>query len=335
MPETLEAIIAASINLASPRLGSEVASATDEFFGAKERMLQDSEAVFIADKYDDHGKWMDGWETRRRRDGGRDHAIVRLGAAGLLKAASIETTHFTGNYPPAVSLEACHSENEPGADAEWFEILAPHALGPDASHLVKLEAAHQPANWVRVTMFPDGGIARLRLYGEVVKDWSSADPTEVIELSALQNGGRIIGYNNAHYGDTWALLSAGRGKTMGDGWETRRRRRPGHDWIVLELGHPGVMESFEIDTAHFKGNYPDQASVCGAFVEKSTDDAILTEAMFWQPILPEVKLGPDQIHTFGEKELADLGPISHLRLNIYPDGGVSRFRAFGRVWNGK
>ncbi|MBO6505756.1 MAG: allantoicase [Kordiimonadaceae bacterium] len=329
MTVSLEAIAKRSVNLASPRLGTQVIFATDDFFAAKERMIQDSDPVFIADKYDDHGKWMDGWESRRRRDGGRDHAIIKLGTAGVIHAASIDTNHFTGNFAPAASIEGCFSETEPGDQTEWRELLAPYTLGPDAEHLVAVDC-DQPVNWIRLTMFPDGGIARLRLYGETRPDWSAVGASETVELSALKNGGRIVGYNNAHYGSTWTLLTEGRGINMGDGWETRRRREPGHDWIVLALGHAGTIDEIEIDTAHFKGNFPDSASVHAAFVDKSTDEALITQSMFWQPLLPQVKLQADHIHRFDSSTIEKLGPVTHVRLNIFPDGGVSRFRTFGK-----
>ncbi|WP_085885456.1 allantoicase [Oceanibacterium hippocampi] len=318
------------VNLASPRLGTVAVRASDEFFAAKERMLADSEPVFIADKYDDHGKWMDGWESRRRRDGGEDWCLIRLGVAGMIHGVDIDTRHFTGNYPPAASIEACAGEAEPGPDAVWTRIVAPTALGPGARHFVAV-AEQGPWNWVRVTMHPDGGIARLRLYGQPVRDWSTAKPDEEVELSALRNGGRVVAYNNAHYGNVWALLTEGRGRDMGDGWETRRRREPGNDWLIVALGTPGVITRIEVDTAHFKGNFPDRCSLQAALVKDGLpDSAVVTQAMFWPGLVDERKLRADSIHGFDGADIAALGPVSHVKLNIHPDGGVSRLRIFGR-----
>ncbi|MBE9553246.1 MAG: allantoicase [Proteobacteria bacterium] len=317
------------VNLASVRLGAEAARATDEFFAPKERMLADEPAIFIPDKYDDHGKWMDGWETRRRRDGGRDHCIVRLAWPGTIHGLDIDTSHFTGNYPPAASIEACMSDEEPGDDASWVTLQPAMTLAGDSHHFVAIDRAG-PFNWLRVNMFPDGGIARLRVYGEPYCDWSARDANAVHELTALENGGRIVAYNNAHYGSPWALLAPGRGVNMGDGWETRRRREPGNDWIIVQLGHPGNIERIEVDTAHFKGNFPESCSVQAAMVEDGTDQSVITQSMFWDELLGRQKLGMDAIHEFDGNAIGALGPISHLRLNIFPDGGVSRLRLFGR-----
>jgi allantoicase len=317
------------VNLASARLGAEAVRATDEFFAPKERLLVDGPAVFIPDKYDDHGKWMDGWETRRRRDGGRDHCIVRLAWPGTIHGLDIDTSHFTGNYPPAASVEACMSDGEPGDDAAWITLQPAMTLAGDSDHFVALDRAG-PFNWLRVNMFPDGGIARLRVYGEPYCDWSARDKNEVHELTALENGGRIVAYNNAHYGSPWALLAPGRGVNMGDGWETRRRREPGNDWIIVQLGHPGNIEKIEVDTAHFKGNFPESCSVQAAMVEDGTDQSVVTQSMFWDELLGRSRLGADAVHEFDGNAIGALGRISHLRLNIFPDGGVSRLRLFGR-----
>jgi len=318
------------VNLASPRFGTEVVYATDDFFAAKERLIQDHAPVWKPDVYDDNGKWMDGWESRRRRDGGRDHAVIKLGSPGIIRGVNIDTAYFTGNFPPAASIEACLSDDMPGEDANWTEILAPVTLGPDQEHVLEIDAA-TPYNWIKLNMFPDGGIARLRLYGEAFCDWSNRDSDQTYELSALKNGGRVVGYNNAHYGNTWALLSEGRGADMGDGWETRRRREPGNDWIIIELGHAGTIEEIEVDTAHFKGNYPDGCSIDAAYVEAGTDASVVTQSMFWRELMPRKPLSADTIHRFEADVMADLGPITHVRLNIYPDGGVSRLRLFGKV----
>jgi len=272
---------------------------------------------------------MDGWETRRRRDGGRDDCIVRLAWPGTIHGLDIDTSHFTGNYPPAGSIEACMSEAEPGDDAAWVTLQPAMTLAGDSHHFVAVDRAG-PFNWLRVNMFPDGGIARLRVYGEPYCDWSARDSNAVHELTALENGGRIVAYNNAHYGSPWALLAPGRGVDMGDGWETRRRREPGNDWIIVQLGHPGNIERIELDTAHFKGNFPESCSVQAAMVEDGTDQSVVTQSMFWDELLGRSKLGMDAIHEFEGNAIGALGPISHLRLNIFPDGGVSRLRLFGR-----
>ena len=319
-----------AVNLATPRLGTAVVHVTDEFFAPRERMLDDRPAVFVPDKYDDNGKWMDGWETRRKRDAGHDYCIIKLGVKGVIKGVDIDTSHFTGNYPPAASIEACFSADPPSDDTVWDEIVPATSLGPNAHHFAAVHAGGV-YNYLRLNIYPDGGVARLRVYGEPVRDWTPAERGKVQELSALANGGRVLAFNDAHYGDSWAILTAGRGRDMGDGWETRRRREPGNDWILIQLGAPGMIERVEVDTAHFKGNYPDRCSLQAAAMQGGTVDSLVTQSMFWPQLMAEQKLQADHIHVFETAALSDLGAVSHVRLNIFPDGGISRLRLFGKL----
>ncbi len=316
------------VNLATPRLGAEAVSASDEFFAPRARLIADADPVFIPDKYDDHGKWMDGWETRRKRSPGHDHCIVRLGVKGRIRGVDIDTSHFTGNYPPGASIEASLAGKRPLDQATWREIVPATALGPSAHHYVGV-SDDGVYDHVRLNIHPDGGVARLRVYGEPVASWADDGGDGVYELSALANGGRIVGYNDAHFGSVWTLITAGRGRDMGDGWETRRRREPGNDWLVLALGAAGLIEKIEIDTCHFKGNFPDRAGLAGALVEAASDAAIITDTMFWPMLLDAQKLKADHIHTF---KLKSPVAASHVRLDIFPDGGVSRLRVFGRLY---
>ena len=317
-------------NLASARLGATVTQVTDEFFADRARVLQDAPAVFIPDKYDDNGKWMDGWETRRRRGGGHDWAIVKLAVPGVIKGLDIDTSHFTGNFPPAASLEGCRSNTEPDAKTAWTPLLPISPLGSSRHHYFAVSDA-PPVNYVRLQIFPDGGVARLRVYGAPVPAWKPGDTTTIHELSALKNGGAVVAYNDAHYGNVASLLTEGRGLNMGDGWETRRRREPGNDWIIVALGHAGVPERIEVDTAFYKGNFPDRGSAQAARVEQGTRASIVTQSQFWPVLLPEQKLSADHIHTFDAGRIAKLGPVTHVKLNIFPDGGISRLRVFGKL----
>jgi allantoicase len=318
------------VNLASPQLGSKAVFASDEFFAPKERLLQHVPPVFLPDKFDDHGKSMDGWESRRRPDGGDEFCIIRLGVKGVVHGVDIDTSHFTGNYPPAASIDAWLSVVEPGPDGDWREILPPAPLGPSAHHFLPVPPSG-PFNYLRLHIYPDGGVARLRVYGEPVASWEGAARDAVHELSALRNGGRIVAYNDAHYGTVWTLLSEGRGTHMGDGWETRRRREPGNDWIIVRLGAAGLVERILIDTCHFKGNYPDRASVQAGYVAAGTDEAVVTQSMFWPELMAPQKLSADAVHEYAGEAVARLGAVSHVKLNIFPDGGVSRLRIFGRL----
>ena len=318
------------INLASPRLGAEAHEASDEFFGDKARLIQDAPPVWRPGVFDENGKWMDGWESRRRRDSGHDWCMVRLGGKGSIAGVDVDTAFFTGNYPRACSVWAVYSEKPPAGRTAWTEIVPSTTLAPNAHHFLEATGRHGLYNWVRLNIFPDGGVARLRVYGDPAPSWEGSDREGVVELSALRNGGRVLAYNDAHYGDVWALLSEGRGRDMGDGWETRRRREPGYDWIIVQLGAAGAVSRVEIDTAHFKGNYPDRASLQAADVGWGTDESVITQSMFWPRLMAERPLGPDRIHVFGAEDLEALGPVTHVKLNIHPDGGISRLRIFGR-----
>ncbi len=322
-----------SVNLADARIGARAIVASDEFFAPLERLLNPEPAVFVPGKYDANGKWMDGWESRRKRVAGHDWALVRLGVKGVIRGFDVDTSHFTGNYPPAVSIEATVSASD-DVDAlqaaAWTEILPATALGPSRHHLVEC-ASREAWTHLRVNIHPDGGIARLRVYGRPVGALAEASADQRVDLVAMENGGRAVAWNDASFGSSVAaLMLPGRGLDMGDGWETRRRREPGNDWCVLELGAPGVVETIEVDTAFFKGNYPDRCSLQAAFVSGGTDGSVTTQSMFWQTLLPEQKLSMDTVHVFAD-EVVRLGAITHVRFNIFPDGGVSRLRLWGKV----
>ncbi|MEJ2171215.1 MAG: allantoicase [Woeseiaceae bacterium] len=315
------------VQLEQPRLGTVVTYATDEFFGAKERLIDPQAPEFVDGKYDDHGKWMDGWESRRKRGPGHDFCIVRLGVPGVVHGVDIDTRFFTGNFPPQASLDACVSD-EDVPKGEWREILPRTDLQGDRHHYLPVES---DSIWthLRLNIYPDGGIARLRIFGEVRSEVAASDA--VIDLAALENGGRAIACSDEHYGSMHNLNLAGRGVNMGDGWETARRRGPGNDWVILALGQAGTIEQIEVDTAHFKGNYPDRVSVAAALFP--ADEEVTVASGRWQTVLPESKLAMDTQHTFSS-ELQDRGPVSHVLMSIYPDGGISRLRILGRPKRG-
>ena len=324
----MKSSISPLINLASSKLGSYGYKANDEFFAPLSRMLLDSEPIFVPDKYDNHGKWMDGWETRRRRTPGFDWCLIKLGCTGVIKKIDVNTQYFTGNYPPYVSLEGINTNTIPNEnDKEWTSILKKTKVSGDSSNLF-LSKNKNIYNWVMLKIYPDGGIARLRLWGDVFKDWKKVSKNKILELSALNNCGKIISYNNAHYGDVTAILSNGRGKNMGDGWETRRRRNPGNDWLIIELGNKGYLKEVEVDTAFFKGNYPESCSIDAALI--SSNFKTLNQIQ-WENIIPKTTLEADKIHKIKVREALSHKRFSHVRLNIYPDGGVSRFRVFGHI----
>ncbi|MCP4335040.1 MAG: allantoicase [Gammaproteobacteria bacterium] len=329
MTETTPEFINQWIDLAQPRLGAEIVSCSDDFFAECSRMLNPEAPQFIVGKFDDNGKWMDGWETRRRRNGGYDNAIVKLGLAGEIKGIDIDTTHFTGNYPPAASLEACYSVTPADDSSDWQTLIPSISLQGNSHHYFEID---NPACFthIRLNIYPDGGVARLRVHGRVVSDVSALDRTVQHNLASVELGARAIAWNDAHFGAVANLLNPGKGENMGDGWETRRRREPGNDWCIVELGHAGSIEGIVLDTAFFKGNYPDTCSIQAARVDGGTTQSIITQSQFWSELLPPQKLEMDREHAFDD-EVQDIGPVSHVRINLFPDGGLSRVRLLGKI----
>lgn len=316
-------------NLAAVRLGATVVFASDDFFADRQRMLREEEPVFHPGRFDEHGKWMDGWETRRRRRPGHEHSIVRLGRPGVIRGVNLCTRHFTGNYPPSASIDACRVLGDPDRDTDWIRLLPAIDLQGDDDNLFQV---HSDRVWshLRLNIYPDGGIARLRVFGEIHRDWSNVSPDELIDLAALENGGRALLCNDAHFGAMENLIAPGSAANMGQGWETRRRRQPGYDWVIIALGHTGRIARVEVDTAHFKGNYPDQCALQAAAVPGGGAAAIAAQSLYWETLLPKQPLQADRLHRF-ENELDDLGPVSHVRFCIYPDGGVARLRLWGSI----
>ena len=317
------------VNLADARLGAVALECSDDFFADRQRMLNPEPAVFVPGKYDANGKWMDGWESRRKRGPGHDWCVVRLARPGTVRGVDLDTSHFTGNFPPAASLEACFvAGGDPDTSTIWLPLLASVNLRGNSHHYFAIESTARVSH-LRVNLFPDGGLARLRVYA-TPEFIATPEADGLIDLAAAFNGATIVATNNEHFGLASALLLPGRGLNMGDGWETRRRREPGNDWCVIALASPGVIEAVEVDTAHFKGNFPDRCSLRGAMVAGGTPESMVTQAMFWPELLREQKLQMDHQHHF-RGEIAKHGAVSHVRFDIFPDGGVSRLRLRGRV----
>ena len=316
------------VNVADDRLGAEALFASDEFFAAKERMLQSSEPQWREGVYDAHGKWMDGWESRRRREPGHDHCVVKLAAPSTLQVLEIDTRHFTGNYPPYASVDACRIAGAPDADTAWTELLPQSPLRGNERQFFDIES-RQVWTHLRLNIHPDGGVARFRAWGRVHVDWSKISAGSTIDLAAALHGGRALACSDEHYGAMQNLLLPNRGTSMAEGWETRRRREPGHDWVILALGHSGRIAQVEIDTAHFKGNFPHQLSMQAALLPDAADVDLTSQCLYWPLLLEPQFMKADSVHRY-DAQLRDLGPVSHVRVNIHPDGGVSRIRLIGR-----
>jgi allantoicase len=317
-------------DLAAERLGGKVLYATDDFFAEKENLIAPTRGVFIADKYTDRGKWMDGWESRRKRVPGHDWAVIQLATSGKIKGFDIDTNFFLGNHPPHASIEAIYLENADGVsdwDAlSWKEILPKSHLDAGSQNFFESNSDAIYTH-LRLHIYPDGGVARLRVYGEVFKNWDTFDASKEIDLVAAINGGQAIACNDMFFSAMSNLIMPNRGANMGDGWETKRNRTPNNrDWVILKLAHQGTVDRIIVDTCHFKGNYPDSCSIEACVSE--TDD--VANNATWQTLLPQQKLSADFIHEF-TKEVNAIGAVTHIRLNIFPDGGVSRLRIFGKI----
>ena len=305
------------VDLASERLGGAVLAASDEFFAPGENLVKAAKPVFLENEYTDRGKWMDGWETRRRREPGHDWCVVRLGLAGTIRGVNVDTSFFRGNFPESCSIEAAENEDGP-----WTEILTRSPLRGDAENLFPIGSVGRFTH-VKLHIYPDGGVARLRIYGTAVPDRERLGGGHEIDLAALENGGLVLAASDMFFGARHNLILPGPARAMHDGWETRRRRGPGHDWAIVQFGVPGTIRRVEVDTTWFKGNAPGSCSL-----DVLTAGDPLSPDAEWREVLPRTALLPDTDHHF-EKELRQSPVATHARLNIYPDGGVARLRLFG------
>ncbi|CEG40233.1 allantoicase [Plasmopara halstedii] len=371
-------------NLASATYGSRVLFATDEWFASASRLLLPEPPIFVANKFTSFGKWMDGWESRRKRIPGHDWCLLALGLRGLVDIVDIDTAFFTGNYAPRVSIQAANISQRSNTlrtlaakatdkramgvcataqefelvekleSDKWVEIVPLTRLGAgyaETRHNLRRVHASKRGPWthLRVNVFPDGGIARLRVYGEVEMDWNSILSSNLIDLVSIAHGGRVISYSDAHYGHPRNLIAPGRSKSMADGWETARKAsRPailtanvitgllevaGKDWVVFKLGHSGVIHHVEVDTNFFKGNCPESCIVYGSEIRHCDENQLLNDTdVKWEVVLPRVKLLAHKQHFFsiadGTVNLIPTG-VNYVKLEMFPDGGISRLRLLG------
>ncbi len=311
------------LNLASDKLGAKAIACTDDFFAGMDNLVKPGRGIFIVDKYTENGKWMDGWESRRKRTEGHDWCVLKLGAAGVIQGVDVDTNHFLGNHPPHCSIEACNSTEENPSNVEWVEILPKSPLDPGSQHFFDI-ASNGLYTHVKLHIYPDGGVARLKVYGEVKKDWTQVSASDEIDLAAAVNGAKSILCNDMFFSHMDNLIMPGKGVNMGDGWETKRNRTPNNrDWVIVRLAHKGSISKAMIDTHHFKGNYPDSFVLEGC---NAQDDNV--ENANWTTIVNQSKLSAHNEHDF---ESVSNETFTHVRLNIFPDGGVSRMRLYGNI----
>ncbi|XP_008059862.1 probable allantoicase [Carlito syrichta] len=365
------------IDMASESVGGKILFATDDFFAPAENLIKSDNPIFKEHEYTEFGKWMDGWETRRKRIPGHDWCIIRLGIHGVIRGFDVDVSYFTGSHAPRMSIQAANLEEDKlpeipergirtgaAATSEEFEAidelksndwdcLVPMTelkpQNPASSHNYFLVNSQKIWTHIRLNIFPDGGIARLRVYGAGQKDWTATDLKEPVDLVAIAFGGVCVGFSNAHFGHPNNMIGVGRVKSMADGWETARRLDrppilengengillfPGCEWAVFRLAHPGVITQIEIDTKYFQGNSPDSCTVDGCILTTQEEEDMIKQKWNlpipkWKPLLPATKLSPNQSHLFDSLTLELQDVITHARLTIVPDGGVGRLRLKG------
>jgi len=310
-------------DLAARPAGGAVLWANDDLFAEKENLIKPKPAEFRPATFGHKGQVYDGWETRRRRGlqpDSHDSAIVRLGVPGIVRGVVVDTSWFTGNYPPQISVEGAYVAGYPSVDelvegTEWTTLVERSDVNGDTSNPFEVRSSRRWSH-VRLSIYPDGGVARFRVHGEGLLNPDFAEGM-TIDLAALENGGRITACSNMFYGSPNNLLLPGTARTMGDGWETSRRRDSGNDWVQVHLAGQGTINAAELDTSYFLGNAPGVGRLSGR--DGSGD---------WFEILPATDLRPDTRHRF---LIAEDRPITEARLDIHPDGGMARLRLFGSL----
>ncbi|MET9917155.1 allantoicase [Streptomyces sp. NPDC006435] len=322
------------VDLADRRLGAGVIAANDEFFAQRENLLLRERAVFDPERFGHKGKIMDGWETRRRRGADADHpfpapdehdwALIRLGAPGIIRGIVVDTAHFRGNYPQRVSIQATSVEGTPGPeelladDVKWEEIVPSTPVRGHAANGFEITGGRRYTH-VRLCQHPDGGIARLRVHGEVVPDPAWLATLGTFDLISVLNGGSYEDASDRFYSSPTQIILPGTSRKMDDGWENRRRRVRGtNDWVRFRLPAQGAVRAVEIDTAYLKGNSAGWIALQGRNGETGE----------WFEIIPRTRLRPDALHRFPLRARAI---VTHVRLDAFPDGGVARMRLHGSL----
>jgi len=314
------------IDLAQPRLGTKVIYKTDDFFASASRIISPTNPVFKEGVFDKHGKWMDGWESRRKRTLGHDFIILKLGKPGKISKVDVDTSHFNGNQPGMVSIEGANSNSNKINQFKWVPILSKKKTKANSHHYFSINNK-KIFTHIKFNIFPDGGVARLRLYGSIAK--SNNLKNKKINLASLLDGASVIACNNEHFGKAENILAPGKAKNMGDGWETRRRRDKGNDWLILNSIDGSFIDKIEISTHHFKGNFPSHCSLQAAYLNTKNSKKIVNSSNKWKYLLKNTKLSANKTHTF-KNSLMKKEKINYIKINIFPDGGISRFKIFGK-----
>ena len=317
------------IDLANPILGSKIIFKTDDFFASANRILNPSPPVFKEGVFDKNGKWMDGWESRRKRTKGHDYLIIKLGKPGSINKIDFDTSYFNGNHPSKVSLEGCNSKIDKIKTLRWKKITRKIKIKANRNHFVNVKS-NSIYTHLKLNIFPDGGMARLRIYGSISQK-SIKLKNKIINLASILNGASVVACNNEHFGKAENILAPGKAKNMGDGWETRRRRDKGFDWVILNTVKGKGIKDIEVSTHHFKGNYPSSCSIQAAYLSKKTSiKKIINYSNKWKLLLNKSTLSSNKSHKFTNKLMKN-NKVNYVKVNIFPDGGISRFRMYGKI----
>jgi allantoicase len=316
------------IDLTNPALGTKIIFKTDDFFASANRILNPSPPIFKERVYDKNGKWMDGWESRRKRTPNHDYLIIKLGKPGNIKKIDFDTSHFNGNQPSMVSLEGCNSKSNKIKSFKWKKIIGKIKTKANSHHIFNIKS-HSIFTHIKLNIFPDGGIARLRLYG-LISTKGNKFTNNKINLASILNGAVVVACNNEHFGKTENIIFPGKAINMGDGWETRRRRDKGFDWAILNTVNGKEIKDIEVSTHHFKGNYPSYCTIQAAYLSKKINTKkIIKQSNKWKLLLNKSNLSANNSHKFKNKLMKN-DKINYVKINIFPDGGISRFRMYGK-----
>ncbi|OAX42298.1 allantoicase [Rhizopogon vinicolor AM-OR11-026] len=317
--EDFHRVFGSTTELSSVSIGGQVVNVSDEFFAEAYQLLLVEPPASLAKQYGPNGELYSGWETRRHNPT-YDWCTIRLGTTGTITGFDIDTTHFNGNEAPEASVDVAYE-----FPSDWKEVFPKVRLGPSRRHLYKIPATGR-TTYVRLRIYPDGGIARFRVYGHVVPVFP-VNPAEPFDLAHIFSGGEVVATSDDHFGSSSNLLLPGRGIDMGDGWETKRSHAEDHqDWVTIKLGAPGYLITAIIDTIHFKGNFPESCDIRGICSREQEPDV---NNGGWKMILSPVKLGPHLMHFFQLNSPCD--QYTHVKVSIYPDGGIKRVRIIGTL----
>ncbi|KAF9356626.1 Allantoicase [Mortierella sp. AD094] len=319
-----DALINKYTELASSAKGGKVLEISDELFGEGFHLIKDEPAIEDKNRETANGFWKDGWETRRHNKTTHHTATIKLASPGTIAGFDIDTSFFDGSHPAYASVEACLLVDGVQDSYEWKEILPKIPLSGNSHHYYGLKASDDVFTHIKLKMYPDGGIARLRVFGNVSPIFP--DEKTVLNLASLANGARVIKSSDDRYGKPTNIILPTAGLNTRDGWQTRRSREEGHhDWVEIKLGATGILQSIEVDTTHFRGNSPDFVSLDACNSEYN--DVLYDPEVRWVNLLKKTEVEGDKKNIYAL--VAHHVSYTHVRLNIFPDGGISRLRVFG------